>query len=51
VTSQTVKSQSQFEPEFSEEELRALEIDREEEDVAIAQQPEDEDEGQHELVV
>ncbi|KAG1926942.1 gastrula zinc finger protein XlCGF8.2DB-like [Pimephales promelas] len=27
--------------QFSEEELRALEIDREEEDVAIAQQPED----------
>ena len=30
-----------YEPEFSEEELRALEIERQEEEVAIAQQPED----------
>lgn len=30
-----------FEPEFTEDELRALEIERQEEEVAIAQQPED----------
>ena len=30
-----------YEPEFSEEELRALEIERQEEEVAIVQQPKD----------